>query len=111
MYFNGFIIQEYREGSYTDTCEYYDVNDDSSLTNACYFNTKDLNYQIEIIEEVEDKEYEDIDPLVLRTFERTGQVVTIDRLEDYCFYNFEQIENTLAKVILNQKKIIERLDK
>ena len=64
---------------------------------------------VEIIEEVEDKEYEDIEPVILRTFERTGQAVTIDRLEDYCFYNFELIENALAKVILNQKKIIKQL--
>lgn len=56
------------------------------------------------------EEFEDIEPLVLRTFKRTGQAITTDRLEDYCDYNFEMIENTIAKIVLNQKKIIERLN-
>lgn len=58
---------------------------------------------------LEEDEFEDIKPLVLKTFERTGQAVTIDRLADYYFDNFKLIEDALAKVILNQKKIIGRI--
>lgn len=68
-----------------------------------------LNDEVEILDE--EDEFEDIKPLVLKTFERTGQAVTIDRLADYYFDNFKLIEDTLAKVILNQKKIIDKLNK
>lgn len=94
--------------------------------------TEFLNEEVEIIEEKDnftgmkmyqdgkevmsidysnqdEEEFDDIEPLILRTFERTGQAVTTYRLEDYCDYNFEMIENTIAKIVLNQKKIIEKL--
>ena len=56
--------------------------------------------------EIPNNDFEDIKPLVLKTFGRTGEAVTIDRFEDYTFDNFKLIEDALAKVILNQKKII-----
>lgn len=59
--------------------------------------------------EIPNDDFEDIKPLVLKTFGRTGEAVTIDRFEDYSFDNFRLLEDTLSKVILNQKKIIEQL--
>lgn len=70
--------------------------------------TSQLNDEVEILDE---EEFEDIEPLVLRTFERTGQAITTYRLEDYCDYNFEKIEEKINQLIKNQKKIIERLNK
>ena len=78
------------------------------LSQNTYAEFSRLNDEVEILDE---EEFEDIKPLVLRTFERTGQAITTDRLEDYCDYNFEMIENTIAKIVLNQKKIIQKLNK
>lgn len=98
---------------YDFVCGYYEegfagINNKKFLTfrNEQYY--KVLNDEVEILDE---EEFEDIKPLVLRTFERTGQAITTDRLEDYCDYNFEMIENTIAKMVLNQKKIIQSLNK
>lgn len=66
-----------------------------------------LETELEILDE--EDEFIDIKPLVLKTFARTGEAVTLDRFEDYSFDNFKSIEDTLAKVILNQKKIIQAL--
>jgi hypothetical protein len=60
-----------------------------------------LTDEIEIIEEVEDKEYEDIEE--------------IKRHEDFGLFVLSPVEEVLVKkidtLIRNQKKIIERLDK
>ena len=94
------------------TQDYNDLEDDKAETLFIrLFNTINTNWilndEVEILDE--EDEFEDIEPLVLKTFERTGEAITTFRIKDYTFNNFEQIENTLAKVILNQKKIIERL--
>lgn len=100
---------------YNETLKRYvhEINKYSDSSTYClggYFALDmSLDHEVKVLEELEDKEFEDIEPLVLRTFERTGQAITTDRLEDYCDYNFEMIENTIAKIVLNQKKIIERL--
>lgn len=57
---------------------------------------KILNDEVEILEEVEDKEYKDIEE------------IKIYELEDITTLEFKQKINALIR---NQKKIIERLDK
>ena len=92
--------------------DYLEYNKDySDLFGYAFCNLKTLDFINDEVEIIDEEEFEDIKPLVLRTFERTGQAITTDRLEDYCDYNFEMIENTIAKIVLNQKKIIERLNK
>ena len=64
-----------------------------------------LNDEIEIIEEVEDKEYEDIDFLGTNfTYgDCTDELTTID-------WQISVISNKINALIRNQKKILERLD-
>lgn len=62
-----------------------------------------LTDEVEIIEEVEDKEYEDIEELNLDTDELLKKVVIT--AQDYV------IEDKINALIRNQKKILERLDK
>lgn len=85
----------------------YDVYNYNCDNNMAYMYTCDdgtnlfemsdsLNEEIEILEEVEDKEYEDIEEL-------NTQV-------DYDTKNYEMV-NKINALIRNQKKILERLDK
>lgn len=77
-----------------DTCKNYanDYEDFMSVVDgAC------LNDEIEIIEEVEDKEYEDIEEL--------------DILPDCESYSNKILYGKINALIRNQKKILERLDK
>lgn len=63
-----------------------------------HFMTESLNDEIEIIEEVEDKEYEDIEEMNLDT-------------DCTCEWNFGEVYDTINALIRNQKYILERLDK
>ena len=93
---------------YNLLCEDYEDTVSGDLLFEDRFDAnKILTDELEILDK--EDEFEDIEPLVLKNFSRTGEAVTIDRFEDYSFHNFKLIEDALAKVILNQKKIIERL--
>lgn len=62
-----------------------------------------LNNEIEILEEVEDKEYEDIEILGeygIYTDGKRGSIIDIEKIRD-----------KIDALIRNQQKIIERLDK
>lgn len=101
------LIIEYDEELFDYWCENL-FTDTGYLLKGIFATDKNhLNDEVEILDE--EDEFIDIKPLVLKTFERTGEAVTIDRFEDYSFDNFISIEDTLAKVILNQKKIINKL--
>ena len=63
-----------------------------------------LNNEIEIIEEVEDKEYEDIEELSYKYINTYGNVSQHRKSE-------EPLIDTINALIRNQEKIIERLDK
>ena len=94
------IVYEYRGYMYcTEKANYQDIED--YLFGKWNFNI--LNDEVEIIEEVEDKEYEDIEELNLDTDELLKKVVIT--AQDYV------IEDKINALIRNQKKILERLDK
>lgn len=104
-------VRRYRLGFFKD----YKLNSHTATIHRTYesedgtflMDLVKIDDEVEILDE--EDEFIDIEPLVLKTFERTGEAVTIDRFEDYSFDNFISIEDTLAKVILNQKKIINKL--
>ena len=81
---------------------YYDEEADIDLTSAISMG-EELNYEVHVLEEVEDKEYEDIEELNLDTDELLKKVVIT--AQDYV------IEDKINALIRNQKKILERLDK
>ena len=66
-----------------------------------------LNDEIEIIEEVEDKEYEDIEELHLYLLDGNDSAMPTT-LQDF---NNQEIIKKINALIRNQKKILERLDK
>ncbi|MGM9881586.1 MAG: hypothetical protein ACI31S_01940 [Bacilli bacterium] len=105
------------EQNYVYSKNSHDIRDWEMYIDNSINITRCLNDEVLILEDNEEteiqdeEEFEDIEPLILRTFERTGQAVTTDRLEDYCDYNFEKLEEEINQLIKNQKKIIERLNK
>ena len=82
---------------------YKDYNGNEIEDNFTRYIIHSLDDEIEIIEEVEDKEYEDIEELNLDTDELLKKVVIT--AQDYV------IEDKINALIRNQKKILERLDK
>lgn len=89
-----------------DGCAYiynngYIAKDDGNKTmEIFYISQRLLNDEIEIIEEVEDKEYEDIEEIDNNEFCMMNNTAEIFEL-------YKRVD----KLIRNQKKIIERLNK
>ena len=58
-----------------------------------------LNKEVEVLEEVEDKEYEDIEEIAMHVVDENGFAE-----------NDELFRNTINDLIRNQKKLIERIN-
>lgn len=86
----------------------YLYNDYDEIWTNCFIVNFKLNDEIEIIEEVEDKEYEDIDIINGDYVVPNTPATENEAYIMACFLAHEQIINALIR---NQKKIIERLDK
>ena len=84
----------------------YRNEDDEPLIYNLLPSGENLNDEIEIIEEVEDKEYEDIEELGTNfTYGNcTDELTTID-------WQISVISNAINALIRNQKKILEQLKK
>ena len=83
---------------------YYDNSADIDLMSALSMSKEELNYGVEIIEELEDKEYDDIEELNYKYVNTYGNISQHRKSE-------EPLIDTINALIKNQKKIIEKLNK
>lgn len=90
---------------------YYDINADIDLMSVLSMSKEELNYGVEIIsdeEEVEDKEYEDIEEFKEYKLINTKDILELEMLINKINADYNYKINALIR---NQKKIIEKLNK
>lgn len=92
-------IRYENEDLYFDGVTYYDKEGNNDFLDILAMNNSALTHlydEVEVLEEVEDKEYDDITELEIEHIEDTQHLV---------------MKDTINALIRNQKKILERLDK